>query len=104
MFILFNLIAYAILGGLSIAIDNFYLIGAYALATLLPMLGVLVRRLHDCGKSGWFILVRFIPIIGTIWLFIILVSEGVHGINEYGPDPKGSPYDELDQIGQADDY
>jgi uncharacterized membrane protein YhaH (DUF805 family) len=104
MFILFNIIAYAILGGISIAIDNFYLIGAYALATLLPMLGVLVRRLHDVGKSGWFILVRFIPLIGSIWLFVVLVTEGEHGLNQYGPDPKGNHYDEFDQIGQEEKY
>ena len=61
----------------------------YTLATLLPALGVLVRRLHDTGKSGWFFFVTFIPLIGGIWLLVLLVSDSTPGQNQYGPSPKG---------------
>ena len=43
----------------------------YALATLLPNLAVTVRRLHDVGKSGWFFLIIFIPLVGVIWLIVL---------------------------------
>ena len=60
----------------------------YALAVLIPGLAVTVRRLHDIGKSGWMILVGFIPIIGAIWLIILTVTDSQPGENEYGPNPK----------------
>jgi uncharacterized membrane protein YhaH (DUF805 family) len=60
----------------------------YGLALFIPGLAVAVRRLHDIGKSGWMILVALIPLIGGIWLLILLVKEGDSGSNEYGPDPK----------------
>lgn len=60
----------------------------YALATFLPSLGVGVRRLHDTNKSGWMILIAFIPIIGAIWLIVLFATEGDKGDNPYGPDPK----------------
>ena len=50
------------LGGLS---------GLYSLAVLLPTLGLAVRRLHDIGKSGWWILVAFVPILGWIYLIYL---------------------------------
>ena len=60
----------------------------YSLAVALPSLAVAVRRLHDTGKSGWFILIGIIPIIGAIWILILLCSEGNSGGNKYGMDPK----------------
>ncbi len=60
----------------------------YALAMLIPGLAVSVRRLHDTGKSGWMILVAFIPVIGFFWLLILYVMEGNRGENRFGPDPK----------------
>ena len=64
----------------------FYII--YGLIVLLPGLAVLVRRLHDVGKSGAYILLAFIPLIGAIWLLVLCVTEGAAGDNEYGADPK----------------
>jgi|SRR6185369_2962339 len=61
----------------------------YSLATLLPGFGVGIRRLHDTGRSGWWTLLAFIPIIGWIILLIFLVTDST-GDNEYGPNPKGS--------------
>jgi uncharacterized membrane protein YhaH (DUF805 family) len=62
----------------------------YGLATLVPSLAVAVRRLHDVGKSGWMILVAIIPLVGTIWLLVLLASKGNVGENKYGPDPDAS--------------
>jgi uncharacterized membrane protein YhaH (DUF805 family) len=61
----------------------------YVLAMLIPTLAVSIRRLHDVGKSGWMILVGFIPIIGAIWLIILFVSDSNPGVNQYGENPKG---------------
>jgi uncharacterized membrane protein YhaH (DUF805 family) len=60
----------------------------YVLVMLVPGLAVAVRRLHDIGKSGWMILVVLIPLVGGIWLLVLLASEGNQGDNAYGADPK----------------
>ena len=54
----------------------------------LPSLSVVVRRLHDEGKSGWFYLIILIPLVGFIWMLVLLVSNGNVGENKYGADPK----------------
>ena len=60
----------------------------YSLAIILPSLGVTVRRLHDVGKSGWFILIALIPIIGLIWLLILFFTDSKPDENKWGPSPK----------------
>jgi uncharacterized membrane protein YhaH (DUF805 family) len=60
----------------------------YTLAVFIPSLAVVVRRLHDVGKSGWMILIPLIPLIGSIWLFILLVTDSKPGENQYGQNPK----------------
>ena len=55
---------------------------------LLPSLSLVVRRLHDVGKSGWFYFIILIPVIGFIWIFILSIKEGEMGNNFYGSDPK----------------
>ncbi|HRZ98725.1 MAG TPA: DUF805 domain-containing protein [Paludibacter sp.] len=93
MFILFNIIFSAI----AMTID--YLLGLsvmgsgpitmiYSLAILIPSIAVVVRRLHDINKSGAWILIGFIPLLGAIWLLVLLIKAGVVGDNQYGPDPK----------------
>ncbi|HEY8980241.1 MAG TPA: DUF805 domain-containing protein, partial [Streptomyces sp.] len=62
----------------------------YSLAVLLPSLGVSVRRLHDTGKSGWWILIALIPLAGVIILIVFLATEGKREPNAYGPDPKAA--------------
>jgi len=57
----------------------------YILAVLIPSIAVTVRRLHDVGKSGWFLLIIFIPLVGAIWLFILYCTRGNEGENSYGP-------------------
>ncbi|MDU1890435.1 MAG: DUF805 domain-containing protein [Dysgonomonas sp.] len=68
----------------------FGVLGLASLALLIPSLAVAVRRLHDTGKSGWMVLVSLIPFIGSIWLLIMLATEGTVGDNQYGPDPKAA--------------
>ncbi|MCD8539447.1 MAG: DUF805 domain-containing protein [Leadbetterella sp.] len=63
---------------------------AYALALFIPGLAVSVRRLHDIGKSGWMILVIFIPLIGWIWLIVLHCQDSEPGSNSYGPNPKAA--------------
>lgn len=59
------------------------------LAIFIPSLAVQVRRFHDQDKSGWFVLLGFIPLIGGIILLVFMCLEGTRGTNQYGPDPKG---------------
>ncbi|MEN2486637.1 DUF805 domain-containing protein [Flavobacterium sp. B11] len=74
------------------------LIALYSLIALIPSLAVTVRRMHDLGKSGWNVLISFIPLVGPIWFLVLLATEGEHGENYYGPDPK-STIEEIDEIG-----
>jgi uncharacterized membrane protein YhaH (DUF805 family) len=96
MFVLFNMIFALII----IFLDNLlgltveglpygYLYFVYVLFVFIPNLAVAVRRLHDTGKSGWMILVALIPLIGAIWLLVLLVTDSKPGANQYGPNPKG---------------
>lgn len=59
------------------------------LAMIIPGLAVTVRRLHDVGKSGWFYFIVLIPIIGSIWLLVLMATDGKPGRNQYGTNPKG---------------
>ncbi|MFD7627709.1 DUF805 domain-containing protein [Streptomyces sp. NPDC059851] len=89
MFTLFNVLALIVVAVLDSAIGTYpllYLI--YALAVLLPGLGVAVRRLHDTGKSGWWMFIAFVPLVGGIWLLVLMASEGHPQPNQYGPSPK----------------
>lgn len=94
MFVLFNMLfAFAafsldFLMGMAapeMGFGPFY--GLYSLAVFIPGLAVTVRRLHDTGKSGWMMLISFIPLIGAIWLFVLLVTPGDQGQNRFGDDP-----------------
>ena len=60
----------------------------YFLATLLPCLGVSIRRLHDRDLSGWWFLISLIPYVGGIIFLILAVMDGTKGPNRFGPDPK----------------
>lgn len=61
--------------------------GLISLVLLLPSLGVTVRRLHDLDRSGWWLLVGLIPIIGGIVMLVWMCSRGTDGGNRFGPDP-----------------
>lgn len=95
MFTLFNILIFLVLEVLGIALMKsgvgvifFALLGLYALAVIIPSLAVGVRRLHDTGKSGWFILLGLIPIVGPVILLVFMVMDSTPEPNEYGPNPK----------------
>jgi len=69
------------------------LVDLYGLAVLLPNLGVSIRRLHDTSRTGWWLLIGLIPIIGAIVLLVFWVQDSQPGDNQYGPNPKriGAP-------------
>ena len=71
------------LGPLVLAIG----LGGYVLATLIPTLAVQARRFHDQDKSGWLVLLQFIPLGGIVVLIFMLI-EGTRGPNRFGPAPK----------------
>ncbi len=60
----------------------------YTLAVFLPSIAVTTRRLHDTGRSGWWQLILFIPLIGAIVLIVFLVLDSYLYENEYGMNPK----------------
>ena len=70
---------------------NSVLGGIYSLAVLIPSIAVGARRLHDTGRSGWWLLIGLIPIIGAIVLLVFLVQDSSFDRNEYGPSPKKVP-------------
>lgn len=124
MFILFHLLILLLLGAIDLTLkyaDNvdYHLMSIYVVLTVLPNVAVTVRRLHDIGKSGWWILIavvptmlswgllteplspfeeeisqatrtliRIIPAIGGVWLFVLMMIDGDWDANEYGEDPK----------------
>ena len=86
MFVLVNMIVSIILAILDQIINpgGSILSVTYTLIILVPALAVTVRRLHDIGKSGWMQLVSIVPLIGPLWLVILLIKEGEKGSNQYG--------------------
>lgn len=62
--------------------------GLFALFSLIPSLAVMVRRLHDVDRSGWWLLLVFLPILGWFVLFIFTCLDGTRGPNRFGLDPK----------------
>lgn len=62
--------------------------GLAYLAILIPAIAVQVRRFHDQDKSGWFVLMNFIPYVGGIIVLVFMCLEGTRGPNRFGPDPK----------------
>jgi len=55
---------------------------------LISGVGIVVRRLHDVGKSGWFYLIILIPLIGFIWILVLFCTDGVKEDNKWGSNPK----------------
>ncbi len=93
-FVLFNFIFYVaitILSGvifLASGVNTVVLLWIYILAVFIPGLAVAVRRLHDTGRSGWWLLLNLIPLIGAIIVIVLLVLDSQPGENKYGPNPK----------------
>lgn len=62
--------------------------GLYTLVVFVPSLALSVRRLHDIGKSGWWMLITLIPLVGPLIMLFFMVKDSQPGTNEYGPNPK----------------
>ena len=87
MFVLFFfilLIGFLVLGAL---IGFPFVVLIYTLGLMIPCISIAVRRLHDTSRSGWWLLIKLIPLIGAIILIIFLVQDS-HEENQYGPNPK----------------
>lgn len=98
-FVLGNFLAYLVLAGVGFALGEYVgliLLVVFWLGIIVPSIAVVVRRLHDVGKSGWFYFVALIPLVGGIWLLVLLCTDSQVGPNQYGPNPKG--------IGNNDNY
>jgi len=63
----------------------------YALAVLIPALAVSVRRLHDTDRTGWWLLIAIVPLIGFIVLLVFMLLDSTPGENKHGPNPKEAP-------------
>jgi uncharacterized membrane protein YhaH (DUF805 family) len=89
MFVLFNLIIVMFLAFL----EQFFavtmsLLPVYALIVLIPTISVIIRRLHDTSRSGWWLCFILVPVIGALFLSFYMVQEGKGYENEYGHNPK----------------
>lgn len=107
-FVLFNFLAYIILFTIGFAFGEYgiFLVAIYALGIIIPSLAIVVRRLHDVGKSGWFYFISLIPLIGGIWLLVLLCTDSEPGRNKWGYNPKGIGVDDnldsqIDDIGKS---
>jgi len=98
MFTLFNVVILIplyliVVAGAALGSNGLVAIGAilyigYAFAIIIPSLAVCVRRLHDIGKSGWYYLIGFIPLVGAIILIVWFCTDSQTGENEWGSNPK----------------
>ncbi len=94
-FFLFNIIISIVLGIIDGVTGSFspeagmgLLGGIYMLAVLIPGIAVSVRRLHDTNRSGWWLLILLIPLVGAIVLIVFLASDSKPEENQYGVNPK----------------
>lgn len=75
----------------ALAVVAMLLLFALQIGLLLPTLAVVVRRLHDTGRSGFYYFLGFIPVAGPIILLVFLAGPGTPGPNPFGLDPKAAP-------------
>jgi len=89
-FVLFNILAYILLSIIAGIIGKIgaSLLSLYAVAVFLPGLAASVRRLHDTNRSGWWLLISAIPLVGPIVLLVFLVQESYAIDNQYGAIPR----------------
>ena len=75
-------------GTYSVEYETGFFSGLYSLLVLIPGIAVGVRRLHDTNRSGWWILISLIPIIGVLVLFVFMCLDSQPGTNRFGVNPK----------------
>lgn len=90
-FALFNLLVSLVGAGVDAALGRPLIQFVVALALLLPNLAVLVRRLHDTNRSGWWVLIGLVPLVGSIVLIVFAAQDSQPGTNRFGDSPKGAP-------------
>ncbi len=91
MFFLFNILISIAISIVEAVLNTGSILGGiYGLAILLPAIGVSIRRLHDTNRSGWWLLISLVPLVGTIVLIVFLATDSQPGVNQYGPNPKES--------------
>lgn len=91
MFALINFVIAVVLSIIDAVIKTNIPVYLYDLAVLIPSLAVAFRRLHDTGRSAWWLLIGLVPLVGAIVLIVFLATPGDTGDNQYGPDPKLAP-------------
>ena len=96
-FVLFSVIVSLVLSAIDALLGTFssstnvgLLGGIYGLAIIVPSIAVSVRRLHDIDRTGWWVLISLVPVIGSIVLLVFAVLDGTPGENRFGPNPKAS--------------
>lgn len=87
-FVLFNILASFSLGIVDAVMGMGLLSGVYALVVLIPGIAVSIRRLHDTGRSGWWLLIALVPVLGALALLFFMAQDSEPGPNQYGPNPK----------------
>jgi uncharacterized membrane protein YhaH (DUF805 family) len=85
--IVFYLLAVVVTLAIDTMIGFRLTLSIFAIAVLLPTIAVQVRRLHDLDRTGWWILLHFVPLVGAIVLIIWYCMRGTEGPNRFGPDP-----------------
>lgn len=96
-FVLFSVIVSLVLSAVDALLGTFssstnvgLLGGIYGLAIIIPSIAVSVRRLHDIDRTGWWVLISLVPVVGSIVLLVFAVLDGTPGGNRFGPNPKAS--------------
>jgi len=97
MFQLFNAVILVVLFAIDVMTGTLHrgaglglLTSLYVLAVLVPSTAVMVRRLHDTDRSGWWFFISLVPLIGPIVLIVFTAQDSQPGENRYGPNPKTS--------------
>jgi uncharacterized membrane protein YhaH (DUF805 family) len=103
MFILLYVVFAIALAMVEVAVGlDDILTSIYGLVLFLPYLGLAVRRLHDINRSGWWILIGLVPLVGFIVLLVFYVKQGDSEANQYGPNPLGTTGDDVPQPPDGD--
>ena len=88
MFFVFNLLIALGLGFVDALVGSAGgIVILYSLAILIPGTAVSVRRLHDTGHTGWWFLIGFVPILGTLVFLLFMIQDSTPGPNQYGENP-----------------
>lgn len=89
LFTLFNILATIAAAVVGMQLQSAVPVSAYILVSFIPALAVSIRRLHDIGNSGWWLLLALIPYLGGLILLLLMVQPSARGDNKWGPNPFG---------------